>query len=189
MSGVPKFLFLFMLLTLPCLAQPSWNLDVQLVRLNPGVKLDYVMEPAQWQQQLKEGEVLDQGSTISTEKEAYLFLGRKCPITYFDPRAGMSQVNYVDVGYKAEFTFTPIEGGRVQLDCLLEKKAFFDQKLPLPTVDVFQTYSTLLVKPGQVALAAVSRGGVGLTYFKELYPGHHFSGQDTFVWAVCARKL
>ena len=189
MRAVRKFLFLFVLLTLPCLAQSSWNVDVQLVRLNPGVKLDYLMEPAQWQQQLQHGEVLEQGSTVATDKAMLLFLGRKYPVTFFDPRAGMSQVNYVDVGFVAGLTFTPVEGGRVQLDCRLEKKAFFDQKLPLPTVDVFQTYSTLLVKPGQVALAAVSRGGVGLTYFKELYPGHHFSDKDTFVWAVCARKL
>ncbi len=189
MRAVRKLLFFFVLLTWPCLAQSSWNVDVQLVRLKPGVKLDYVMEPAQWQQQLKEGEVLDQGSTISTEKEAYLFLGRKYPVTFFDPRAGMSQVNYVDVGYKAALSFTPLEGGRVQLDCSLEKKAFFDQKLPLPTVDVFQAHSTLLVKPGQVAIAAVSRGGVGVGYFKELYPGRNFTDKDLFVWAVCARKL
>lgn len=184
-----KFLFFFVLLTLPCLAQSSWNVDIQLVRLNPGVKLDYLMEPAQWQQQLKEGEVLDQGSTISTDKAMYLFLGRKYPITFFDPRAGMSQVNYVDVGYTVGLTFTPVEGGRVQLDCRLEKKAFADQKLPLPTVDVFQTYSTMLFKPGQVALAAVSRGSVGLSYFKEIYPGHNFSEKDNFVWAIHARQL
>ncbi|MFN8609828.1 MAG: hypothetical protein U0931_19975 [Vulcanimicrobiota bacterium] len=184
-----KCLLCILLLTLPCLAQDAWNLEVQLVRLNAGEKVDYLMEPAQWQQQLKHGQLLDQGSTVTSNKEVSLFLGRKYPITYFDPRAGMSQVNYVDVGYKAQFSFTPAADGRLQLDCSLEKKAFFDQKLPLPTVDVFQTYSTLLVRPGQVAIAACSRGGVGLTYFKELYPGHTFSEKDTFVWAVCARKL
>lgn len=185
-----RSLWIFLLLTLPCLAQPAWKVEVQLVRLSGGEKLDYLMEPDQWQQQVKNGELLDQGSTVTTDKdEVSLFLGRKYPITYFDPRAGLSQVNYVDVGYKANITMTSIEGGRVRLDCALEKKAFFDQKLPLPTVDVFQTYSTLLVRPGQVAIAAVSRGGVGLTYFKELYPGHNFSDKDSFVWAVSALKL
>jgi hypothetical protein len=184
-----KLLLFFVMLTLPCLAQSSWNVEVQLVRLNPGAKLDYVMEPSQWQQQLKNGEVLDQGSTTTNDKEVSLFLGRKCPITYFDPRAGMTQVNYVDVGYKAQFSFSPLEDGRVQLDCSLEKKAFFDLKLPLPTIDVFQAYSTLLVKSGQVGIAAVSRGGVGVGFLKEIYPGRSFTDKDSFVWAVCARKL
>ena len=188
MSAVRKLLIL-LLLSLPCWADPAWKVEVQLVRLGPGVKVDYLMDAGQWQQQLKSSEVLEQLTTVTSDQEVSLFLGRKCPITFFDPRAGMSQVNYVDVGTKANLTFKPQDDGRVQLDCSIEKKAFFDMKLPLPTVDVFQAYSTLLVKPGQVGIAAVSRGGVGLPYFKELYPGRNLSDQDNFVWAVCARKL
>ena len=189
MTPVRNAFFFFLMLTLPCLADPAWQVEVQLVRLNPGQKLDYLMEPEQWRQQLKHGEVLDQGSAVTIEEEVLLSLGRKYPVTYFDPRAGMSQVNYVDVGYTAGIKISSLSDGRIQLDCSLNKKAFADQKLPLPTVDVFQTYSTLLTKPGQVAIASVSRGGVGLTYFKEIYPGRTFSESDTFVWAVSARKL
>lgn len=188
MKAVRKFL-LVLLLTLPCLADTSWNVELQLVRLNPGTKLDYLMEPAQWQQQVKNGELLEKASTVTAEKEVSLFLGRKCPITYFDPRAGMSQVQYVDVGTKGQFSFTPLDDGRVQLDCSVEKSAFYDLKLPLPTMDVFRAYSTLLIKSGQVGIAAVSRGGVGVAYLKEIYPGRTFSDKDVFVWAVSARKL
>lgn len=182
-------LLLILLLTLPCLADTSWNVEMQLVRLGPGAKLDYLMEPSQWEKQLKGGELLEQATTVTAEKEVSLFLGRKCPITYFDPRAGMNQVQYVDIGTKGQFSFTPLDDGRVQLDCSVEKSAFFDLKLPLPTTDVFRSYSTLLVKSGQVGIAAVSRGAVGVAYLKEIYPGHQFSDKDTFVWAVCARKL
>lgn len=189
MSAVSKTSLIFLLLGLSCWADNPWKVDVQLVRLNPGTKIDYLMEPGQWQQQLKSSEVLEELSTVTSENEVSLFLGRKCPITYFDPRAGMSQVNYVDVGTKASLSFKPLGDGRTQLDCSLDRSVFFDSKLPLPTLDAFRAFSTLLVKPGQVGIAAVSRGRVGLTYFKELYPGHNFSDKDTFVWAVSARKL
>lgn len=182
-------LLLLLLMTLPCAAQTSWKIDVQLVRLKAAAKLDYVVGPAEWLQQLKHAEILEQGSVVTTEKETSLFLGRKCPITYFDPRAGMPQVNYVDIGYKAQFSLNPNDDGRIQLDCTLEKKAIFDLKLPLPTIDVFQAYSTLLLKPGQVGIAAVSRGQVGASHLKGLYPGRVFSDTDTFVWAVCPHRI
>ena len=186
-----KILLCMLVLTLPCLAQEAWNVEVQLVRLgDQRGKLDYLMELGQWNQQLKSAEILDAGTAVMTlDKPTSLMLGRKYPITYFDPRAGMSQVNYVDVGFKADLTPKPLGDGRVMLDCFLEKRSFSDEKLPLPTVDNFSCYSTLLLKPGQVAVAAVTRGMVGTRYLKGLFPGRNFSEKDSFVWTVSARKV
>jgi len=186
-----KTLLCLFLLTLPGFAQEGWKVEVQLVRLGDvRGKLDYLMDQEQWNQQLKSGEVLDAGSTLMPlDKEVSLMLGRKYPITYFDPRAGMTQVNYVDVGFKASLTPLVLGDGRVQVDCYLEKKALFEEKLPLPTVDNFSCYSTLILKPGQVGVAAATRGMVGMRYLKGLFPGRSFSEKDTFVWTVSARKL
>lgn len=186
-----KTLLCLFLSTLPGFAQEGWRVEVQLVRLGEvRGKLDYLMAQDQWNQQLKSGEVLDAGSTLMPlTKEVDLYLGRKYPITYFDPRAGMTQVNYVDVGFKASLTPKVLDDGRVQVDCFLLKRALFDEKLPLPTMDNFSCYSTLLLKPGQVAVAAMTRGMVGTRYLAGLFPGRTFSDKDTFVWTVSARKL
>lgn len=191
MIDVRKILICLFLLTLPCFAQEAWNVEVQLVRLgDQRGKLDYLMDLGQWNQQLKSAEVLDAGTAVMTlAAPTSLLLGRKYPITYFDPRAGMTQVNYVDVGFKADLTSKPLGDGSVMLDCFLEKRALSDEKLPLPTVDNFSCFSTLLLKPGQVGVAAVTRGLVGVRYLKGLFPGRNFSDKDTFVWTVSMRKL
>lgn len=185
-----KLLLCLLLLTLPCFAQDGWKVELQLVRF-PDFrgKLDYLMELSQWQSQLKAGEVLETGFTPMTlDKESAFFLGRKFPITYSDARAGMTQVQYVDIGFKGSFHPKVLGDGRVQMDCVIEKRALGDEKLPLPTVDNFSCQSVLLLKPGQVAIASVSRGLIGIRYLKGIY-NRTFSEKDTFVWAVTARKL
>lgn len=185
-----RLILCFLLLTLPCFAQEGWRAELQLVRLpNFQGKLDYQMDAAQWKAQLQSGEILETGYTPMTlDKECSFYLGRKYPITYTDPRAGMSQVQYVDIGFKGDLTPKLLGDGRIQLDCLIEKSTMGDDKLPLPSTDNFRCQSTLLLKPGQVAIASVSRGLVGIRYLKSMY-NRQFSEKDTFIWAVTTRKL
>ena len=53
---------------------------------------------------------------VQTSKESLLALGRKFPITYFDPRASQFQVQYIDTGMKVDVTVTPAATGGYRVE-------------------------------------------------------------------------
>jgi len=58
---------------------------------------------------IKSGEARLIGSQrlFSSGSEVALLLGRKYPLTYYDPRSGLYQVIYIDIGLRGKFQYTP----------------------------------------------------------------------------------
>ena len=186
-------------LALPGLAQtPNWQVDVQVIRVQPGHKgLDGVQiyDADDWQQLLRSSnaDVLESGSLVSTlNHDGLVHAGRKVPIPYSDPRTGGYQVQYVDSGLTldAKVNDRRAPPGHWMVDCRVSRfNLVTENSNPLvPGQDGFSFQSRILLKPGQVAVVATSRGRFGPQYLKRAY-ANSFGENDTLLIAIGVRKL
>lgn len=167
---------------------PPWRIEVQILRLAAGTALgpDRLLEMNEYEKLARSGQVLESGMPLGLTGD--VMMGSKVPVTYFDPRAGAPQVNYVDSGFKVD-TQTTILGDRARIECFVSQVSITpDTNLPLSPQDGFKSYSSLLLRPGQVALASTTRGKLTAQYLRGCYPQVSFHENDTLIVAVLLHR-
>ena len=188
-----KLFLLLLLLSAPGWAQ-NWQLDVRIYRVQPGhPELEKVRflgdhEPAQ-QAGL---ELLDSGTVTGVlNEDGMMMAGRKVPIPYQDPRVGGYQVQYVDSGLTvdAKVMDKRTTDGRWVIECRTKRfnPVLENATSNLPGQDGFTCQSTTLLRPGQWAIVAVSKGVFGPQYLKRAY-ANAFGENDTLLIAIGVRK-
>jgi hypothetical protein len=168
----------------PVLAQesaPSIEYTLVLSSRPPKSRL---MDNATWAREAGQAKVLDRASCATNwGRESYTFMGRKLPITFFDPRAEASQVQYTDVGFKMECKPRQRKDGRIDLELRMERS----QLLEANARNAFVAESSLVVGRGQTAVLATTHGLATSTYLGTVYPGQTMSEDSTIMMVVTVR--
>jgi hypothetical protein len=180
------FLLLLLLAFAPAvLAQEPPVVEFSLV-VGPQAPDARVLSNAAWAKELQKGrwKVLERGSTATNwEEKSYAFMGRKLPITYFDPRAEAAQVQYIDVGFLIECRPRALADQTIDLEIRIEKS----QLLADNAKTAFVGDSRILVKPGQTVVLGATRGVVTATYLGSVYPEQSFD-QNAAVLMIVSVK-
>lgn len=147
-----------------------------------------ILDSDVWRKEVQSGRftVLESGRTIgSAGMDSLGHIGSKRPIAYFDPRVGASQVQYTDLGFKADWKPSPLPDGTVEIEIRMEKGQLV--KPDLPTSTVFIQEANVFLRRGQTAVLASTRGVLTAKYFGTLYPEVSF-GEDSAVMLVISLK-
>lgn len=179
----------FISLGSPALAQNSDNyvLDFELVYARTPLQRR-IYDTTTWLEDAQAGRhtALDSGRVVGQAgKDSLGHLGSKRPIVYFDPRVGASQVQYTDLGLKADWKPTPLGNGMIELDIRTEKSQLVQPALPTSTV--FLQEAKVHLKRGQTAVLASTRGVLTAKYFGSLYPDVKFD-EDCVVMLVVSLR-
>ena len=179
---IPTLLVLIAVLCGPALAQP---LAVRFTLLQtskpPARKL---MDNASWRKELQSPtyQVLDSGTCSAEGKEAYAFMGRKLPISYYDPRAEAAQVQYTDVGFKIDCKPRNLGNGLVEVEVRIEKTQLVETDGNATSGFIADT--RVVMKRGQTAVVATTRGVTTKTYLGAAYPNLPFGEETTVLFAL-----
>lgn len=147
-----------------------------------------ILDSEVWRKETQSGRftVLESGRAIgSAGMDSLGHIGSKRPVSYFDPRVGASQVQYTDLGFKADWKPNPLSDGSVEIEIRMEKSQLI--KPDLPTTTVFIQEAKVFLRPGQTAVLASTRGVLTAKYFGTLYPEVNF-GEDSAVMLVISLK-
>lgn len=139
--------------------------------------------------------VIDSERILTSGKSASLLLGRKYPLTYFDPRSGFYQVIYFDIGLKGDFELKPVGRDRWSLKIRNEfsnvnPASLFGVKrdqIPLKTYAI--RYDTSLeLGRGEAIIMLALRGEYYCKVLREiLLPGLDFNPDDDLIFTVTVR--
>ena len=139
--------------------------------------------------------VINSQKILSSGKESLLLVGRKYPLTYFDPRSGFYQVIYIDIGLKGVITCKPAGPGKwnvlVRHDFSnADPSTLFGVKrdqIPLKTYTIRSETSLEMNRGESVVVLSLS----GDYYFKALkdilLPGIELSPDDELIFMVTVR--
>ncbi len=147
-----------------------------------------ILDSEVWRKETQSGRftILESGRTLgSAGMDSLGHIGSKRPVAYFDPRVGASQVQYTDLGFKADWKPSPLENGSVEVDIRVEKSQLVTATLPTSTV--FVQEAKVHLRRGQTAVLASTRGVLTAKYFGTLYPEISF-GEDSAVMLVVSLK-
>ena len=176
-------------LSAPSLAQSGENfvLDFELVYAKSPLQRR-IYDTSSWLKDAQAGRhtALESGRTVGLAGQDSLgHLGSKRPMVYYDPRVGASQVQYTDLGLKADWKPVPLGNGLIEIDIRTEKG---QQVQPdLPTSTVFLQEAKVHLKRGQTAVLASTRGVLTAKYFEKLYPDIKFD-EDSVVMLVISLR-
>ncbi len=126
----------------------------------------------------------DLGGNGLIGKQQLVHTGSKNPLPYSDPRAGMKQVQYVDLGFKLDIILKKEKNGNVMFGARGERAA------PAPHPQLEDRTSTVLfesnvlLKRGQVAIIGTFQGPMALKHLKSQFPKANFTENDILVLAV-----
>jgi hypothetical protein len=149
-----------------------------------------LLDTATWNKELQSGrhKVLDRGSIAARwGQSAYAMMGKKVPITYFDPRAGASQVQYTDAGFKINCKSRQGPGNNVLLEVRMNQTRLTGTGDRLEEVDGFVAESTVMLKRGQTAVLATSRGVLTSRYLGSAFPEITFGEETTIFFTVSVK--
>lgn len=186
------------LLMLTCLflvASPSWaqtgdyQVEFSLLKSEtpPQKRL---LDSATWDKELQSGrhKVLGRGSVAGRSgQDAMTMIGKMVPMTYFDPRASDPQVQYVDVGLKLYCKSRLGPDNSILLEVRMDQRHLAGTGERLEEIDGLAADSTVMLKKGQTAILATSRGVLTSRYLGSAFPEITF-GEDTTIFFTVGVK-
>ncbi len=196
MSRSSMALCLFLLVTFlaparaketPSPTTPPFVLEFELVHSkNPPARR--VLETETWHKEIQtaRSSVLESGRSISGAGiRTLVHIGLKRPFVYFDPRVSGSQVQYTDLGFKADWKPQPLENGLCEVDIRIEKAQLV--KPETSTSYVYVHEGKVMLRRGQSAIVSTARGLLTAKYFGSLYPEAGLK-EDSTVMLVISLK-
>ena len=182
---------LFLLLLLVCWAATSVAAQDQPVVLefelvhSEAAPQRRILDTEVWRREISAGKhrVLESGRSVGAPgQDALVHIGVKRPVAYHDPRVGASQVQYTDLGFKADWTPKLLANGIVEVNIRTEKAQLVQPDLPTSTV--YLQEAIVHLKRGQTAILAGTRGVLTAKYFAPLYPEVKFGENSTMMLVI-----
>jgi len=146
---------------------------------------------------IKSGEarVISTQRIFSSGNEASLLLGRKYPLTYFDPRSGFYQVIYIDIGLRGKFKYTPAGFQRWKLEVEWETananpSTLFGIRREQTPLQIYyiRSNTSLELGNGESGIVMALRGDYYYRIIKDiLFPGINFSPDEELVFLITIR--
>lgn len=167
-------------------ADESYNYTIEIVKCSKA-PAKRVMEKNQWKSFLKKSNALVLDSLQGVTKEGKFSLvheGHKNPLSYKDPRAGMYQVQYVDLGFKLDIGINKQKDGSLAVNSRGERSVLSPIKEHPERASVFLYESTMTMKRGQSVVAGATKGVMNVKYLKPHFPDVPVSETDYLMMVI-----
>lgn len=167
-------------------AKESFNYTIDIVKCSKAPE-KRLLDKNQWQNFLKNSNaiVLDSMQGVAEEGDfSMVHAGQKNPIAYKDPRAGMYQVQYVDLGLKIDIMIVTQKNGTIYIESRGERSVASPiQEHPEPSsVMLYETGVTM--KKGQAVAVASIRGVMTARYLKNQFPDVAITESDYLMMVI-----
>ncbi len=189
MKNLAKILVTLLLVSSLASAQESGktlHYKFQIMRASKAATKRYYSQ-TDWEKAVNNGrfEVLEEITMSGKIDRAHLvFVGRKVPIGYKDPRAAGYQVQYTDSGFKVDLTTRDLGSGEYKVEIRPERGTLVLDNGIWGTTNVMLTETVVNMKQQQVAILASWRGVWVPQYVKSTYPKANISENDTVFIAI-----
>ncbi|MDQ7826991.1 MAG: hypothetical protein RDV48_29615 [Candidatus Eremiobacteraeota bacterium] len=139
--------------------------------------------------------LIDCQKILSSRSESAMFIGRKYPLTYFDPRSGMYQVIYIDIGMKGVVKCAALSPGRWDVTAKLwlnnaDPSMLFGVRREQMPLKIYTISSDVILElsRGESGIITALRGEYFTKVIKDfLFPGIELSSDDELVIMVTVR--
>lgn len=178
---------LLSLLTLPSLAdENNFAYTFQVLRASEAPQKKICSSEA-WQKFLaKPGTsiVEELGGSVVFNRPFLLHPGIKVPLPYTDPRAGMSQVQYTDQGFKLDTRVNKRPDGLLEISARGERSISNPHPTSESRISSIIFESETLMRRGQVAIFGCAQGPMVERLIKDQFPAGTFRPGDWVILAV-----
>jgi hypothetical protein len=139
--------------------------------------------------------LIDSQKILSSASESVVMIGRKYPLAYFDPRSGMYQVMYIDIGLKGVVKCRPLSGGHWNVEAKLwlgnaDPSMLFGvrrEQIPLKIYTIASDVN-LEIAGGESGIITSLRGEYFYKVIKDiLFPGIQLSADDELIIVVSVK--
>lgn len=182
-----RILALLFITTLMAQAQPVL-IETQIVQATRPMK-DRRLSADTWMKMARSGEIkiLEESTHASTApRDSLAHVGGKLPVIYSDPKAGGTQVQYVDRGFKIDVKPHPAGPNQFNVDCRVER-AVENETLELGGAEVALFNSSFPMERGQTIVVLTVQGHMVRDFVKQAYPEVKFGPDHRLILAVTLR--